>query len=230
MIILGVTASGTECGIAAARGAELLGSDTFPGARVCVEELTPRIVRLLGGLGLGLRDVDKFAVDVGPGGLTGIKIGLATVNTLAQALDRPVVPVSSLLALCCSAPPGWKTLVPAAACTREDFYTALYIREGGGLVCKEPDRVDTMEGIVEMVKDRTDGDVFLIGGAAALALGAAAAAAGPRVKNGGAIVNPRAADVCAIAAGREGVSCFEARPNYICLTQAERNFGKNTKK
>ena len=57
---------------------------------------------LLGDVGVSLADVEAFAISIGPGGFTSLRIGLATVKGLAFASDRPVVAVSTLEALALS--------------------------------------------------------------------------------------------------------------------------------
>jgi tRNA threonylcarbamoyladenosine biosynthesis protein TsaB len=51
-------------------------------------------------------DVDAFAVCVGPGGFTGVRVGIAAVKGLASASGKPVVAVSSLEAAAFSAGPA----------------------------------------------------------------------------------------------------------------------------
>jgi tRNA threonylcarbamoyladenosine biosynthesis protein TsaB len=54
---------------------------------------------LLQSLALDVRDLHGFAVAPGPGSFTGIRIGLSTVKALSFASEKPVAPVSSLLAM-----------------------------------------------------------------------------------------------------------------------------------
>lgn len=61
-----------------------------------VEALVPAISMLLGNLGLSVHDLSAVAVDVGPGLFTGMRVGLATAQTLADLAEIPVVGVDSL--------------------------------------------------------------------------------------------------------------------------------------
>src|SRR5207302_9673103 len=49
--------------------------------------------------GSTVSDIDLFAVAVGPGSFTGLRIGLATVKALAVCTQRRIVGVSTLAAI-----------------------------------------------------------------------------------------------------------------------------------
>jgi tRNA threonylcarbamoyladenosine biosynthesis protein TsaB len=62
-------------------------------------ELMPAIDELMRAAGLGFGDLDALAVGIGPGGFTGLRIGIATAHGIAQAASIPLHPVLSLDAL-----------------------------------------------------------------------------------------------------------------------------------
>lgn len=59
------------------------------------EKLLPAIDWMLAENGIDRTSVDLFAVTRGPGSFTGVRIGLATIQGLAMALNRPVCTMST---------------------------------------------------------------------------------------------------------------------------------------
>jgi tRNA threonylcarbamoyladenosine biosynthesis protein TsaB len=91
---------------------------------------------LLTAAGLAARDLDEIVVGVGPGGFTGLRIGLATALGLAQALAIPAIGASSLealaLGIAASAPDG-ALVAPIQDARRRELFAAVYRASAGGL-------------------------------------------------------------------------------------------------
>lgn len=66
------------------------------------ENILLNIDKMLDELGSQLSDNDCFAVVIGPGSFTGIRIGIALIKGLCSGIDRPVVPIYSFELLACS--------------------------------------------------------------------------------------------------------------------------------
>jgi tRNA threonylcarbamoyladenosine biosynthesis protein TsaB len=90
-----------------------LRDDPAPGARPAhAARLLALLEEALERAGAGWEDVERLAVGVGPGGFTGLRLGIATARALAQARGLPLAGVSSLEALAAGA------AGPAAASAR----------------------------------------------------------------------------------------------------------------
>jgi len=93
MISLAVTTSTATVGVAVGDGEQVLGFEQEITERRHAEELAPMIQRVLQASSVSMAEISRFVVDVGPGRFTGLRVGLATIRTLALALDKAVVPL-----------------------------------------------------------------------------------------------------------------------------------------
>jgi tRNA threonylcarbamoyladenosine biosynthesis protein TsaB len=90
----------------------------------------PRLLELLEAAlaeaAVGWGDVGRLAVGVGPGGFTGLRIGIATARALAQARGIPLVGVGSLEALAAGAPAHDGPVVAVLDARRGEAFMAAY--------------------------------------------------------------------------------------------------------
>jgi tRNA threonylcarbamoyladenosine biosynthesis protein TsaB len=99
MLVLALDTTTRAGSLALARDGALVEALVGDHLRPHAERLPVDIMRLLQRHGLTPFDVDVFAVAIGPGSFTGLRIGIAAIQGLAFASNRPVVGVSALEAL-----------------------------------------------------------------------------------------------------------------------------------
>jgi len=97
-ITLGIDTS-TRVAVGLARDEQVLRRGLFGDDRSHAELLTPAIEQLLTDAQLSLTDITRIGVGIGPGPFTGLRVGIATAQTLGLALGVPVIGVCSLDAL-----------------------------------------------------------------------------------------------------------------------------------
>ena len=98
------------------------------------------IGQVLAESGLLLGDIDLIACGVGPGPFTGLRVGIATALTLAEASGLPCVGACSLDAIAWAAVPGTALTVLTRA-RRAEVNLATYdeqlLRTGGPMVVRD---------------------------------------------------------------------------------------------
>ena len=100
------------------------------------ENVLPMVRRLLDARGMTAQDVDAFVVGIGPGGFTGVRLGVAVVQGLAYAMGKTVIALPSLLALAQAAfesqPVEMTVLVANDARMNQVYWAAYHFDAMGG--------------------------------------------------------------------------------------------------
>jgi tRNA threonylcarbamoyladenosine biosynthesis protein TsaB len=133
-LILAVDTTGEHGSIALARGREVIEEVALHAPGGFSQVLYGELDRLFGRHGVTTRDVECFAAASGPGSFTGVRVGLACVKGLAEAVGRPAVAVSNLEALARCGTARLRGAVIDAR--RGDIYGAVY-DDAGRIVSPE---------------------------------------------------------------------------------------------
>ncbi|KKJ77169.1 hypothetical protein WH95_08895 [Kiloniella litopenaei] len=94
-LLLGLDTAGSSCSVAIIDKGQVLVSRSETMRRGQSERLLPIVQDLLEETGKDLMDMDGFAVTTGPGGFTGVRIGLAAAQGFALACNKPLVGVNN---------------------------------------------------------------------------------------------------------------------------------------
>ena len=131
------------------------------------ERLPLDLVALVGRHSVELKDIDVFAVAIGPGSFTGLRIGIATMQGLAFAHQKPLIGVSGFDALAhVATTDGASAVATWVDAWRGEIYAAFYQRGRETL----PPTVDTPRAALAAIEPFIEGAdaTVLVGDGAAV--------------------------------------------------------------
>jgi tRNA threonylcarbamoyladenosine biosynthesis protein TsaB len=124
--VLAVDTTGAPGSVALADGADLVAEARFLAQDTHSRVLLPAIEFVLKTAGLEANQVEGFAVVVGPGSFTGLRVGISTVQGLALAAGRPCLGAPGLDILAASVADEAPPIVALRDAFRGEVYWATF--------------------------------------------------------------------------------------------------------
>lgn len=169
---------------------------------------------LLAETGIARSQLDAIAVGRGPGAFTGVRLAIAIAQGIALALDKPVVPVSTLAALAAQA--DGERILAAIDARMGEVYAATFRRDGELIIASSKETVGAPDA-VQLPGDEADWQG--VGTGFSAMEGALQQRLHPRFRSIDATALPHAADVARLAAiafaRGEGVAPERLEPAYL---------------
>ena len=131
MLILSLDTTTRSGSVAIARDGLVLHEHTGDCELTHAQRLPADLMTACGAAGISIRDVELFAVAAGPGSFTGLRVGIATIQGLAMAWGRQVVPVSTLEALAEAVPGAPHKVAAWMDAQRGEVFAQVFERDAG---------------------------------------------------------------------------------------------------
>jgi tRNA threonylcarbamoyladenosine biosynthesis protein TsaB len=223
VIVVGIDTATPQVSVAMGTETAILGRVQIAG-KARQESVTPALEQLLAWTGTDLGQVGGFAVGIGPGLFTGLRVGVETAKTLAQVTGAPLIAVPSIDALAYAVRHTERTIVAVIDGRRKEVFAALYRPVPGGVVRLTEPAVQRPEALAADL-EAAPGEVLAVGDGAILyrdvlrSVGARVEFASP------AAAHPDAASLVELAVPRflreEHDQVFDVVPMYLRKSDAE---------
>jgi len=225
MIILAFESTAGTASVALCDGERMLAQYTVNNGMTHSELLLPMAEDMLRALGLGFEQIELYAVSVGPGSFTGVRIGASLVKGLAFGKNTPCVGVSSLEAMAKALEGIDGIIVPCMDARRSQAYTAIFRSSKDGIVRLTDDDAMGYKDIAARLKEYNE-PIYLTGDGYERAYGALVSegitpCSTPRLLQG---QNAYAVAMLALEAYERGEFTTDSKlsPIYLRMPQAER--------
>ncbi len=166
MNILVIETSTKRFSLAVASNQQICAANDVELVGVLSSSIIPEIQKILKQAKIKLSDIDGYAVGLGPGSFTSLRVGLSTMKGLAFAHPKPFVGISSLDILAMNAfESSQKHICTITDAKRNLLYTCLFVQKKGALKRKMKYSLMNPLEVVKIIPDDTvivgDGIKFL---------------------------------------------------------------------
>ena len=242
MRILALDSSGLVAGVAVLesenekKDAQTIAEYTVNYKKTHSQTLLPMLDEIMKMTELDLDTIDAIAIASGPGSFTGLRIGSATAKGLGLALKKPLVEVPTLEGLAYNLCGTEGLICPIMDARRGQVYTGIYACADNELKVMEEQMAVPIEELAEKLKKYNQKVTFLGDGVPVFREYLEnELLADMKIQFAPAHLNrQRAAAVGALGMNyyREGrtVTAMEHRPDYLRVSQAERERAEREKK
>lgn len=219
MKVLGIDTSTKTTAIGLIEDGKVLAEYNLTGLISHSESVTDMIEEIFSKFNFNLDDIDLIAVGVGPGSFTGLRIGITIAKVMAFSLNKKVIGVSSLVA---NAMSDYGTVATVVDARRGNVYASIIENKSEIDILMEDkmmafsDLREELKKYNEVIIAGIDGEKFI-----------------PEVENARLSLN---SNMSGANIAKLGLLEFEKRgeddafnlvPNYLKLSQAEKEHGKN---
>ncbi len=228
MKILAIESSSVTASCAVSDGPDLLGEISLNHKKTHSEKLMPLIEKLMAELQLTIKDIDIIAISEGPGSYTGLRIGASIAKSLSFAANIPIANIPTIQALAGNIYDTDKLIVPIMDAKAGRIYTGIYKWEKDDLIAVKEQFPCSIDELIEIL-DECDGPVIFNGDGSVNyrniieeGLNNKKIYFAPVIFN-----NLRASTLSYLAYNKalrvELSDAFDFKPQYLRLSQAERN-------
>lgn len=222
MKLLSIDSSGKTAACAVTEDGQILTQSFTDSGLTHSQTLLPIVDDALKLASVSIDEIDAFAVTVGPGSFTGLRIGASLVMGLAG--KRPVYPVPTLLALAYNFCDRDCIIIPALDARRNQVYTAVFEAKGGVVSRLEEDSAMAVTEVLERIENYRGKEIIIAGDGAYL-FGAAEGVIFPEGK----MLYTQGVSIARAAKDVNPVDAQDIKLSYLRPSQAERELKERMK-
>jgi tRNA threonylcarbamoyladenosine biosynthesis protein TsaB len=163
MIVLGLDTSHKTGSLVVARDSQVLFEKNWENEKSHAEFVTDFIEHALDDNKIAIKDVDLFAVNIGPGSFTGIRIAVNAIKSFAYVFARPVYTQNSLELIASSCSVDDQSLIVAINAHSDLCYVQEFSNQNGHWVTNKPIEVKSIDDVIKLLaqpKTMFVGDAF----------------------------------------------------------------------